>query len=274
VLTLPAPAGASATAGEPFTAAGTAAPAALHFLQVPGMRTILTPGLLAVTGALAGACARQRFLCVYGDAGVGKTFAVHAAVTAGYPGAHLVLALGARPGPAELRARLHHTLGLSGEAPSDPGAADTLIRRALAASARIVVVDEADRMPDSGFEYLRFLHDGAPGGLCVVLIAGQHGERALRRQQMLATRTAGWLEIQMLTRDQIPRAVPAMHPLWTHLAPSHLQALDARFAGGSMRRWALLTHHTLRALAAAGTATPGPAMLQALIDRIDTPRRP
>lgn len=237
------------------------------------MRTVRTPGLHDVTQALDDAFTQRRFLCVHGDTGVGKTFAVHAATAANYPDAYLPLALGAHPVPADLRDRLHLTLGLSGDSPPDPAAADTLIRRALSARPRIVVVDEADRMSETCFEYLRFLHDNAPDGLCVVLIAGQRGERALRRQQMLASRTAGWLEIRPLTRDQIPQAAPVMHPLWSHLAPSHLQTLDARFATGSLRRWALLTHHTLRAIADTRASPLNGTMLQGLIDRIDTPRR-
>ncbi|MEV6058210.1 ATP-binding protein [Streptomyces sp. NPDC052107] len=262
-----------AAAGEPFAAVDDAAPPGLHFLAVPGVRTLLTPGMLAVGEALADACAQRRFLCVLGDAGVGKTFAVRTA--AHRLGAAVLLDLRAQPTPADLRTGLHGALELTGEPPADPGAADTLIRHALAATPRIIVVDDADRMSGSCLEYLRFLHDGTPGGLCVVLIAGQRGERHLRAQRMLGTRTAAWLHLSALTRDQVPLAVPALHPLWQAVAPGHLQALDARFASGSLRRWVLLTHHTQRALAATAAAAPDPRLLKTVVDRIDTPgRRP
>ncbi|WP_244201670.1 ATP-binding protein [Streptomyces diastatochromogenes] len=234
----------------------------------------MTPGLAAVRHALADAHQQQRFLCVLGDAGVGKTFAVHTTALTCFPDAHLLLRLGARPGPADLRAHLHHALGLKGAPPTDPAATDSLIRRVLSAGPRIVVVDEADRMPDTCFEYLRFLHDDLPGGLCVVLIAGQRGERALRAQQMLHTRTAAWLTLLPIARDQLARIIFALHPLWHTVAPDHLWMLDGHFAHGSLRRWALLTHHVQRALATAGALHPDPGLLRQVIRRIDTSRRP
>ncbi|WP_405933721.1 AAA family ATPase [Streptomyces sp. NBC_00827] len=225
---------------------------------------------MAVQHALTEAHHQQRFLCVLGDAGVGKTFAVHTTALTRFSEVHLLLRLGARPGPADLRTHLHYVLGLKGEPPGDPAAADSLIRRALDAGPHIVVVDEADRMPDTCFEYLRFLHDDLPGGLCVVLIAGQRGERALRAQQMLHTRTAAWLTLLPIARDQLARIIPALHPLWHTLAPDHLRMLDGHFAHGSLRRWALLTHHVQRALAAASATHPDPGLLRQVIRRIDT----
>ncbi|MEU7061495.1 ATP-binding protein [Streptomyces sp. NPDC046197] len=236
------------------------------------MRTLLTPGMLAVGDALADAYAQGRFVCVLGDCGVGKTFAVHTA--ARRLGEPVPLDVRAQPAPADLRAALHRALKLCGQAPADPGAADTLIRHALAARPRIVVVEDADRLSASCFEYLRFLHDDLPQGLCGVLIAAARGERRLRAQRMLATRSAGWPYIWPLTRDQIPHAAPALHPLWQSVEPGDLKALDARLADGCLRRWAVLTLHTQRALAATGASKPDGGMLQAVADRVDGGRRP
>ncbi|WP_234042178.1 ATP-binding protein [Streptomyces marianii] len=169
----------------------------------------------------------------------------------------------AHPAPADLRAALHRALGLGGEAPADPGIADTLVRRALAVRPRIVVVEGADRLSTSCFEYVRFLHDDLPQGLCVVLIAQARGERSLRAQRMLASRSAGWPYIWPLTRDQVLQAVVALHPLWQSVAPGDLQGLDARFADGCLRRWVVLTLHTQRALAATGAKKPERGRLQA-----------
>ncbi|WP_326701511.1 ATP-binding protein [Streptomyces sp. NBC_01754] len=239
-----------------------------------GARTVLTPGLTDVDSALADAHRQRRFLCVLGDAGLGKTFAVHHTAHTRFPRAHVPLRLGARPGPADLRFHLHHALGIHGTAPAEPAAADALIRRALGAAPRIVVVDEADRMPEPCFEYLRFLHDDLPDGLCAVLIAGQRGEKALRAQQMLLTRTTTWLTLQPLTRGQVPRAAAVLHPLWQTVAPDQLLSLDGHFAHGSLRRWALLTHHVQRTLTATGAACPDPGLLRRVVARIDTSRRP
>ena len=105
MLTTPPPPPAvwdAAAAAEPFAVVEAAAPPGLHFLAVPGVRTLLTPGMLAVGDALPKAYAQRRFLCVLGDAGVGKTFAVHAAGRR--LGELLPLDYRAQPAPADLRA--------------------------------------------------------------------------------------------------------------------------------------------------------------------------
>ncbi|WP_053695319.1 ATP-binding protein [Streptomyces sp. NRRL F-5755] len=263
----------AADAAKPFAVLDDAAPP-LHYHQTAGLRTLLTPGMLAVGDALADAYAQGRFVCVLGDAGVGKTFAVHTAARRLGELLLLPLYLRAQPTPADLRACLYKALKLRGEPPADPGAADAWIRRALALKPHIVVVEDAHRLSASSFEYLRFLHDDTPGGPCVVLIAETHGERRLRAQRMLATRTAGWPYIWPLTRDQVPKAVAALHPVWQSVAPDDLKALDARIADGALRRWAVLTVHTQRALAATGASKPDGGMLEAVADRVDGGRRP
>ncbi|MEU5090651.1 ATP-binding protein [Streptomyces sp. NPDC021356] len=257
-----------AAAAGPFAALDDDADSSgLHFLRLEQMRTLLTPGMLAVGAALADAASERRFVCVLGDVGIGKTFAVH--VVGRRLGDLLPLELRAQPAPADLRVALHRALRLPGGAPADPGAADTLIRHALAVRPRIVVVEDAHRLSASCMEYLRFLHDGVAGGLCVVLIAARRGERRLRAQRMLATRTAGWLHLQPLTRDQVPVAVPALHPVWQGVDPGDLMELDARLAGGALRRWVVITHHTRQALARARAAVPDGRLLQTVADRID-----
>jgi type II secretory pathway predicted ATPase ExeA len=262
--------GEAAAAGPFAVLSDDAVSSGLHFLPVAGMRTLLTPAMLAVGDALADAVAKRRFLCVLGDVGIGKTFAVQAAARRlGELGSLLSLEFRAQPAPADLRTALHRALDLPGEAPVDPGAADTLIRHALADRPRIVVVEDAHRVSASCMEYLRFLHDGVPGGLCVVLIAARRGERRLRAQRMLATRTAGWLRLEPLTRDQIPLAVPALHPVWKGVDPGDLMTLDARLAGGALRRWAVITHHTQRALVSSQAAVPDGRLLEMVARRID-----
>jgi DNA transposition AAA+ family ATPase len=254
----------------PFPVLDSPVDSSLYFLDLPGTRTLATADLDAVREGLTRAVTEQAMMCLSGDAGTGKTLAAHAALQH-YPD-HAVLPLPSRPGPTDLRRHLHHTLALAGDAPADPGVADTLIRSALAGQRRVVLVDEADRLSASGFEYLRHLHDDL-GGLCVVLIAGHRGERALRNQRMLHSRTAVWHTVTALPRHRAPAAAYALHPVWQHVAATDLRALDACYAQGNLRRWACLTHHAHRLLVRSGTDRFTCDLIEALIDRIDPPCR-
>ncbi|MEU2674671.1 ATP-binding protein [Streptomyces sp. NPDC007164] len=163
---------------------------------------------------------------------------------AGHP-AHraCVLNLPSRPAPADLRTALHHALDLPGQPPEDPGVCDNAVLGALAVRPRIVMVDEAHQLTPAAFEYLRYLYDSLSEGLCIVLIAGEDGEHVLREVPLLGTRASAWREITPLQADLVPLAVRRLHPLWHQATCAQLHRLDARFAHGRLRRWALLTHH-------------------------------
>ncbi|WP_331768908.1 ATP-binding protein (plasmid) [Embleya sp. NBC_00888] len=245
----------------------------MHFLDLPGARALRTPGLLDTTHALTACLAQRAMLCLYGASGVGKTFAVRLALAGHPPDRHCRLDLRAHPEPTDLRAALHHALHLPGDPPSDPGVCDASILDTLTRPPRIVVVDDAHQLSPAAFEYLRYLYDTLPGGLCIVLIAGEDSGQLLRRQRMLASRTAAWVEITPLLPDHVPQAISRLHPIWRHTDHTVLRHMDARFAHGRLRRWAALTHHTRRAQTFAHTGAVTPELLERIADRIDPPPR-
>ncbi|MFD7527436.1 AAA family ATPase [Streptomyces sp. NPDC059849] len=206
-------------------------------------------------------------LCLTGASGVGKSFAAHA-VLAGHP-AHrsCVLSLPSRPAPADLRVAFHHALGLLGAPPDDAGVCDAAVLGALAARPRIVVVDEAHQLSSAAFEYLRYLHDSLPDGLCTVLIAGEDGEKVLRETPMLGTRAALWCEIRPLHAELVPLAARRLHPLWQQATATHLRLLDSRFARGRLRHWVLLTHQARRMRSTVPAACRG--WIEQLAARVD-----
>ncbi|MGW3463217.1 hypothetical protein ACWDE9_28090 [Streptomyces olivaceoviridis] len=68
--------------------------------------------------------------------------------------------------------------------------------------------------------------------------------------------------------------MPALHPVWQGVDPGALMELDARLAGGALRRWVVITHHTRQALARARAAAPDGRLLRTVADRIDGGRWP
>ncbi|MFJ5197907.1 AAA family ATPase [Streptomyces sp. NPDC088394] len=228
-----------------------------HFLNVEGLSGLCTPGLLGVRRAVEDCFTERAMLCVTGASGVGKTFAAHA-VLAGHP-AHrsCLLSLPSRPTPADLRTAFHHALDLPGPPPDDPGVCDSAVLDALAARPRTVVVGEAHQLSPAAFEYLRYLYDSLPDGLCTVLIAGEGGEKTLRETPMLTTRAALWCEIRPLDADLVPLAARRLHPLWHQATCAQLRRLNSDFARGRLRRWALLTHQARHIRSTTPTACRG-----------------
>ncbi|MGW4935141.1 AAA family ATPase [Streptomyces sp. NPDC004166] len=239
---------------------------AAHFLDVDAT-PLLTPTVLETHQALTHCANEQAILCLFGPCGTGKTFAVRALPTALALGGHQPLEIRARPTPTDLRSALVHTLGLPDEPPNRPATCDRLILEALRTRRPVLVLDEAQQLSDTCFEYLRYLYDQSDG-LCIVLISAEHAGQALREQRMLASRTAAWLQTTSLHRAHVPTAIRRLHSLWQQTADETLHHIDDCYAHGNLRRWTLLTHHAQRSL-----ATPGPNRpdyhLQAALHRID-----
>ncbi|MFK8912774.1 AAA family ATPase, partial [Streptomyces sp. YS-3] len=158
------------------------------------------------------------------------------------------------PTPAALRGDLADAMNLTGASPQDPAAFDTALRHLLAARDHLFVVDEAQRLDADSFEYLRYLFDDPHTRLSILLAVGEGGLRVLRRQKMLASRTAVWLTVPALTPREVRWAIPRFHPLWRTSAPQAVDLLDTRLCHGNFRRWAQATHHTLRLARSSGRA--------------------
>ncbi|MFF4355021.1 AAA family ATPase [Streptomyces sp. NPDC001530] len=223
-------------------------PGPQHYLSLPHATTIPTPTLDAVAHALEQTLAEQAVMCLYGDAGCGKTYALATTLACRPFHGPRICSLSPHPAPTPtaLRAELLSALDISHAAGSDPGIQDALLRARLAACEHVLVVDEAHRLTTGCIEYLCYLLDDPDTQMAIVLIVGTGGIRLLRRQQLLASRSAVWLQAVSLTPDQVCRAIPRFHPLWCDSRPAVLERLDARFCHGNLRRWAQATHHALR----------------------------
>jgi hypothetical protein len=235
-----------------------------HHLSVPGAATVPVPVLEDLVRGLEQTVNEQAIMCLYGDAGCGKTFALDTVFASGaLPArrARLVRLLPRpAPTPAALRSHLADALILADVRPEDPGVFDTTLRKALAGRDHLLVVDEAQRLDAACFEYLRYLFDDVDTRLAIVLAAGERGLAVLRRQKMLASRTAVWLKVPALTPGEVRWVIPRFHPLWETSAPDAVDLLDTRLCHGNFRRWAQATHHTLRLLHASGDIADHPVL--------------
>ncbi|MER6617828.1 ATP-binding protein [Streptomyces xantholiticus] len=155
--------------GENGALAGVALPA--------GAQLVRTSSVRAVAEAVGQAMATQGAVCVFGNPGRGKTVAVRMALSEVPPG-WKVTWVPVRPSVAGMRRVVFDALALAGRFPHTSALADAAVAEALS-EARVLVVDEAQRLPVLCLEYLQSLWDHPGTRITLVLCcAVRGGQRA------------------------------------------------------------------------------------------------
>ncbi|MEU2871635.1 ATP-binding protein [Streptomyces olivoreticuli] len=247
-----------------------------HYLSLKDAATAWLPVFEDLARGMEQTVGERAIMCLSGDAGVGKTFALDAVLAAKPRPARRarLVRLVPRPAPTPLSLRSDLAAALNLEArPKDPGAFDAALREVLAARDHLLVVDEAQRLDSVCFEYLRYLFDDPYARLALVLVVGERGQAVLRRQKMLASRTAVSLMVPHLTLADVAEVIPCFHPLWRGAEADALTRLDVRWCHGNFRRWAQATHHALRLLRQAPALRGAPhPLLEDVLDATFPPR--
>jgi hypothetical protein len=259
----PAPeAVAAALVGEGGALAGVALPA--------GARLVWTSSVRAVAEAVGQAMATQGAVCLFGDPGRGKTAAVRMALHAVPPGWKVTwVPVPVRPSVAGMRRAVFDALALAGRFPHTSALADAAAVGALG-EARVLVVDEAQRLPVPCLEYLQSLWDHLDTRITLVLV-GAGSERALARLPQLASRIGAWQEVPRLAGAEVVTVVSGFHPLWRTVPAPDLTWIDQSCAHGTFRTWAALTAHLQNALLTTADAAVDRALLRRLFQRVAPP---
>lgn len=248
--------------GESGALAGVALPA--------GARLVRTSSVGAVAEAVGQAMAVQGAVCVFGDAGRGKTAAVRMAlreVLAGWRVSWVPVPV--RPSVAGMRRAVFDALALPGRLPHTSARADAAAAEALG-QARVLVVDEAQRLPAPCLEYVQSLWDH-PGTQVTLVLCGAGSERALARLPQLASRVVAWQEVPRLAGAEVAAAVTGFHPLWRTVPAADLAWIDRSCAHGTFRTWAVLTAHLQNALLTTADTSVDRALLRRLFKRVAPP---
>ncbi|MFD5556069.1 AAA family ATPase [Streptomyces sp. NPDC127068] len=235
-----------------------------------GARLVRTSSVRAVAEAVRQAMATQGAVCVFGDPGRGKTAAVRMAlgeVPLGWKVTWVPVPV--RPSVAGMRRAVFDALGLEGRFPHTSALADAAVAEALG-EARVLVVDEAQRLSVSCLEYLQSLWDH-PGTRITLVLVGAGSERALARLPQLASRIGAWQEVPRLTGAEVATVVTGFHPLWRTVPAPDLTWIDRSCAHGTFRTWAALTAHLQNALLITADASIDRALLRRLFKRVAPP---
>ncbi|WP_411761888.1 AAA family ATPase [Streptomyces tunisiensis] len=255
-----------ATSGLPVGESGALAGVALP----AGARLVRTSWVRAVAEAVGQAMATQGAVCVFGDPGRGKTAAVRMALGEVPPGWKVTwVPVPVRPSVAGMRRAVFDALALPGRFPHTSALADAAVTGALS-EARVLVVDEAQRLPVPCLEYLQSLWDH-PGTRITLVLVGAGSERALSRLPQLASRVVAWQEVPRLTGAEVASVVTGFHPLWRTVPAPDLTWIDHSCAHGTFRTWAALTAHLQNALLTTADASIDRALLRRLFKRVAPP---
>ncbi|MFF0294504.1 AAA family ATPase [Kitasatospora sp. NPDC004614] len=217
-------------------------------LYVPGAHLVTTRQLGEVTEALGHTVAARGIVCVYGDAGQGKTVAVHQALgllSRRVPVRQAQVAV--KPALPQLRAALLTAFGLPATALTNrTDAADRALIDAFS-SPGVLLIDDVQRIAAPELDYLRLLAD-APTTQTSLVLCGAGAERTLARAPALASRVLTWQHVSRLEASQVPAVLRLFHPLWHTAVDADLLHADETCARGNFRTWAKITSHAYAAL--------------------------
>jgi hypothetical protein len=220
------------------------------FLDVPDSSVVTTDVLLQIQDTILEAIEVRAMSLIYGDAGLGKTFATRAALQQVAPDLLLSLELArSRPGPKDLREELFVQMHLPGKMPRTATPLYRLLLAALPRRPYVIVCDEAQQYSRQCFEFIRNLWDNTRKNRpAVIFVGGREADDTLQSDPALGSRICTRTEILAMSEDEALSVVPDIHPVWKDTDVELLQHIDRVHADGSMREWARTTHHVLKGL--------------------------
>ena len=237
---------------------------------VPGAQVVLTPVVESVVRTVVHAAAVGAVVCLYGDAGQGKTVALQYALSQlPRPAQVRRVQVGVHPSVAEVRRALAEALEIKGRLPHGTGEADAVLVDALR-QPRVLVLDEAQRLSVSALEFLRGLWDH-PDTDTALVFAGAGSERALRRVPALASRVLTWELVPRLAQGEVATVMEAFHPLWGEVAGADMAWVDEYVGHGNFRTWAKVTSHLTAETYGRSRAVVDRRMLERVCGRLTGP---
>jgi DNA transposition AAA+ family ATPase len=211
-----------------------------HFLALEGARLVHTEELRLVRRLVEDSQERLAMAAVTGAAGLGKSFALAAALTDAASLPVISLEFPARSSQRYIARRILKQL----TGVDESGSAFVLTERAieeLALEERILAVDEAQRLGGHLIEYMRLLHDHPESRFALILTGGDRCWEVLSREPMLRSRIYRRVVFSPWTLERVLEIIPAYHPIYSGAEPELLAFVDDHVGHGNFRNWAAFT---------------------------------
>ncbi|WP_246460626.1 ATP-binding protein [Streptomyces himalayensis] len=210
-----------------------------HYLGLPGARAILTNAseetYANLVTTLRADDGNGAIMCVHGGVGLGKTFAVNLHLDELAPNTTLRIKLSSAKIQA-LREALYKKLDLPAEAPANSTRCESMIRKALSDTPRVLVVDEAQWLDTRTFEFIRELWDDENTRLAVVLIGAETCYQKIKNRPALDSRILVWQRYKPLTPAEVLTTIPQYHPLWADVPADDVLWIDDLACHGNFRQ--------------------------------------
>ncbi|AQT70400.1 ATP-binding protein [Streptomyces sp. fd1-xmd] len=247
-----------------------------HYLGLAGARTMLTraseetyANLVTTLNADHG---NGAIMCVHGGVGLGKTFAVGLHLDELAPQNTIRVKLSSSRIQA-LRETLHKKLDLPGDPPANGARSEAVIKKALAGTPRVLVVDEAQWLETRAFEFIRELWDDEDTRLAVVLVGAESCYQKIKNRPALDSRILIWQRYKPLTPTEVVRVIPHYHPMWADVPLDDISWIDDLACHGNFRQWAKATYLLHEAMTNPPHPTYSRDLVRAVISRIDPTSR-
>ena len=183
---------------------------------------------------------------VHGSAGLGKTYAVETALARHGDASVCWAAFPSRPTMRSVAVSLFELLsGLAAAERSRFRLTDQLLELLGAdpgGRARVVVIDEAQRLTRECIELLRHLHDHPATRFSLVLVGGDGAWEVLSREPMLRSRVFRRVSFTELNSADVCKLIGAFHPIYQGVDNELVLLVDDHFAHGNLRDWASFTY--------------------------------
>jgi hypothetical protein len=236
-----------------------------HYLHLDGAATISTRAFQRVARDLDELIEHQAMGVVHGPAGLGKSFAVEAALEnlrnhyrktaqrltiVGHVFPHRCTVLRVAEGLAQALLRTKPTTSTK-----DRFVLQEMVREQLIVSPHLLVIDEAQRLTTHTMEVLRFFYDDPDTKLTVLFVGGDGCWETISREPMLVSRIYRRRQFRPLPLREVPALMHQYHQLYAHADPALLADVDATFAHGNWRSWVSFTATALDIAQDAGRNT-------------------
>ncbi|MFC9948891.1 AAA family ATPase [Streptomyces pratensis] len=244
-----------------------------HYLGLTGANAMATKAVAETDARILKAIKHNAMICIHGNVGLGKTFAVHTVLRRRAPHTTVRLRYNTGANMNEIRTQLWNRLDLPGEPLQAAGPCDQRIQDALEAEPRVLLIDEVQGLGTKALEYFRNLWGDDARRAAIILVGSGNTRQKILNNQALHSRILEWYQFSPLTPTEVQAVIPAYQQIWAGAQSELILYADDMVGHGSFRNWARITLLLNEALEENPDFTLSKDLIRWVLSRIDPATR-